>query len=124
MSLFGSLDPDADVIFDYGPALPHHANGMVISAHDALGELHMTETYYSVGGGFVVTAREFEQGAAGEPPPPPPHPYANMAELLARGRETGLSIARMARAMPKSTPIDVLMAVQRELTTASRATST
>lgn len=93
-----SLDPDADVIFDYGPALPHHANGMVISAHDALGELHMTETYYSVGGGFVVTAREFEQGAAGEPPPPPPHPYANMAELLARGRETGLSIARMARA--------------------------
>ena len=34
------------------------------------------------------------------------------------------SIARMARAMPKSTPIDVLMAVQRELTTASRATST
>ncbi|MEO0653665.1 MAG: serine dehydratase beta chain, partial [Pseudomonadota bacterium] len=49
------FDPDEDVIFDYGPPLPGHANGMVLMATEAQGDVIAQETYYSVGGGFVMT---------------------------------------------------------------------
>ena len=32
--------PERDLVFDYGPALPGHANGLVLSAWDAGGNLH------------------------------------------------------------------------------------
>jgi L-serine dehydratase len=50
-----AFDPEKGVVFDYGPPLPGHANGMVLKAFDAAGNLNMTETYYSIGGGFVLT---------------------------------------------------------------------
>ena len=40
-----AFDPDKGVVFDYGPPLPGHANGMVLRAFDAAGNLHLTETY-------------------------------------------------------------------------------
>ncbi|MEM7641913.1 MAG: serine dehydratase beta chain, partial [Pseudomonadota bacterium] len=52
------FDPVADVVFDWGPPLPGHANGLVLRAFDGAGNLHMQETYYSTGGGFVATERE------------------------------------------------------------------
>jgi L-serine dehydratase len=95
-----TLDPEAAVEFDYGPPLPGHANGLVLRCWDAAGNLRQQETYYSVGGGFVLTADELARGAdpAAAGAGPVPHPYASMAELLARGEETGLSLAAMARA--------------------------
>ena len=33
---------------------------MVLRAFDAAGNLHLTETYYSIGGGFVLTEREMK----------------------------------------------------------------
>ncbi len=47
-----------DLVFDYGPNLPGHANGMVVMATDAQGDVVLQETYYSIGGGFVLTAAE------------------------------------------------------------------
>ena len=55
------------------------------------------ETYYSIGGGFVVT--EAELGA--KPPAPAaafPHPFATAAEMLEMARASGKSIAQMKRA--------------------------
>ena len=52
------FDPKKDLIFDYGPALPGHANGMILKATDAQGDVILQETYYSIGGGFVLTAGE------------------------------------------------------------------
>ena len=69
-----AFDPEKGVVFDYGPPLPGHANGMVLRAFDAAGNLHLAETYYSIGGGFVLTERELKgrdpQGRRrrGEPP--------------------------------------------------------
>ena len=40
------------------PPLPGHANGLSFSAFDAAGAAILSETYYSIGGGFVVTAAE------------------------------------------------------------------
>ncbi len=58
------LDPASDIMFDYGPALPGHANGMVLMATDAQGDVILQQTYYSIGGGFVVTAENMANGTA------------------------------------------------------------
>ena len=47
-----AFDPEADLVFDYGPPLPGHANGMIFRALGADGETLAEETLYSVGGGF------------------------------------------------------------------------
>ncbi len=44
------------------PALPGHANGMILKAPDAQGDVILAETYYSIGGGFVLTAAELAAG--------------------------------------------------------------
>ena len=56
------LDPASDILFDYGPALPGHANGMVFMATDAQGDVILQQSYYSIGGGFVVTEEEMASG--------------------------------------------------------------
>ncbi|MEM9796381.1 MAG: L-serine ammonia-lyase [Pseudomonadota bacterium] len=92
--------PDADVIFDYGPPLDGHANGLVLRAFDGAGNLHMQETYYSVGGGFVVTEAELrtpEDPATAQRDAGAPHPFANAAQMLRMGDESGLTIAQMKR---------------------------
>jgi L-serine dehydratase len=92
-----AFDPAADIVFDRGPALPGHANGLVLSAWDAAGNLALRETYYSVGGGFVLTARELEHPRRGEDGPSVPYPFASAAELLALTRGSGRSIAELQR---------------------------
>ncbi|MEO0679560.1 MAG: L-serine ammonia-lyase [Pseudomonadota bacterium] len=92
-----ALDPAEAVVFDYGPALPGHANGLVLSAWDAAGALHQRETYYSVGGGFVLTARELERGPQDEAEAAIPHPYRTAQDLLDRCAADGLSLAALAR---------------------------
>ncbi len=94
------FDPDADIAFDFGPALPGHANGMRLFAHDAAGRLALEETFYSVGGGFVLTARELSRGEepAAAPGPAKPFAFRSAAEMLAMAAASGLSIAKMMRA--------------------------
>ena len=90
------FDPEHDLVFDFGPALSGHANGLVFSAWDAGGNLHLTETYYSIGGGFVLTERELTRpGRAGEGPKVP-HPFATAAELVAAAEAAGHRLRRRA----------------------------
>ncbi|SET26806.1 L-serine ammonia-lyase [Oceanicella actignis] len=94
-----ALDPEGAVIFDYGPPLPGHANGMVLSAYDAEGRLHLRETYYSIGGGFVLTEAELARDAAHAPVDEDvPFPFRTAAQMLRMCRESGLSIAGLKRA--------------------------
>jgi L-serine dehydratase len=94
------FDPEKNVVFDYGPPLPGHANGMVLRALDAAGNLHLTETYYSIGGGFVLTERELKGATlkGDDAKVDRPYPFATAAEMLAMGEASGLSIAAMKRA--------------------------
>jgi L-serine dehydratase len=94
------FDPAVDIVFDFGPPLPGHANGLIFSACDAAGEPVVSETYYSIGGGFVVTAAERAGGgaaAAADAARPRPYPFDSAAAMLAMARESGLSIAEMKR---------------------------
>jgi len=96
-----AFDPDADLIFDYGEPLPLHANGMVLSAFDAEGNLADRETYYSIGGGFVMTEAEMTAEprlAAHDAAGTVPYPFAMADEMLEMAGRTGLSIAEMKRA--------------------------
>ena len=95
-----AFDPAKGVVFDYGPPLPGHANGMVLKAIDAAGNLHLTETYYSIGGGFVLTERQMKTAAlkGDDAQVTRPYPFASAVEMLAMGEASGLSIAAMKRA--------------------------
>ncbi len=94
------FDPATDLIFDYGPALAGHANGMILMATDAQGDVILQETYYSIGGGFVLTAAE-QDGLTDKDlnaPSPVPHPFRSAVEMMAMARASGLSVAAMKRA--------------------------
>jgi L-serine dehydratase len=58
------FDYDADIVFHKTESLPFHPNALRFTATLDCGETH-SETYYSVGGGFVVQ----EAPAPGEKPP-------------------------------------------------------
>ncbi len=99
------FDPATDVVFDYGPPLAGHANGMVFRLLDGEREI-FSETYYSIGGGFVQTAREREEPALTSATARVPHPFSTAAEMLAMGKSSGLSIAAMKRANEASDTLD------------------
>jgi L-serine dehydratase len=97
-----AFDPSRDVIFDYDLTLPGHANGMILKAFDTAGNLHTQETFYSIGGGFVVTEREMananpdlhtQKVDAGYP-----YPFGTAAEMLKIGASSRKSIAQMKEA--------------------------
>ncbi len=92
-----SFAPKTDLIFDYGPPLSGHANGMRLMGLDAQGDVIAQEVYYSIGGGFVVTEAEL-----GKPPAQPetltPFPFETAAQMLDMARASGKSIAQMKRA--------------------------
>ena len=93
------FDPGRDLVFDFGPALSGHANGMVLEALDAEGDVLLQETYYSIGGGFVRTAAELAAVDAKTlaEPSPVPFPFRTAEEMLAMARASGLTIAQMKR---------------------------
>ncbi len=92
------FDPRADLTFDFGPNLPGHANGMVLMATDAQGDVILRETYYSIGGGFVMTEAELAEGRDTDPGDPVPFPFKSAAEMLEMAAQSGRSIAEMKRA--------------------------
>ena len=93
------FDPGADLIFDYGPALPGHANGMILKATDAQGDVILQETYYSIGGGFVLTADEMAaKGEKKSKPAAVPYPFESADAMMAMAKASGKSIAQMKRA--------------------------
>jgi L-serine dehydratase len=82
-----------DLVMHRTESLPFHANGMRFSAYDGTGALLRERTYYSVGGGFVVDDSASDGDVIVDDPTVLPHPFATGAELLARCRETGLSVS-------------------------------
>jgi L-serine dehydratase len=94
------FDPEAGVVFDYGEPLPGHANGLIFRAFDAAGAPYLSETYYSVGGGFVLTERELSGGdiKAVDASVLRPYPFGSAAEMLVMGAASRRSIAAMKRA--------------------------
>ena len=92
------FQPKTDLVFDYDHALPGHANGMILMATDAQGDVILQEIYYSIGGGFVLTADELAAGADKDEGDPVPFPFKSAAEMLDMAANSGKTIAGMKRA--------------------------
>ena len=95
------FDPDEDLVFDRGPPLPGHPNGLKFEALDGSGASCLSEVYYSIGGGFIVTGEELanrsdggSEGHAGKFP----YPFDTVASMLEMAGTNGTSIAEMKRA--------------------------
>lgn len=88
------FDADEDIILHRRHALPTHPNGMIARALN--GEAVVEErTYYSVGGGFVVTGDADSEDRIVEDTTPVAHPFNTADELLRLCNETGKSISRI-----------------------------
>ncbi|WP_039020028.1 L-serine ammonia-lyase [Halocynthiibacter namhaensis] len=107
---------EKDMIFDYDNPLPGHANAMQLMATDDQGDVILRETYYSIGGGFVLTADELENPAtAAEPGSEFPYPFESAKEMLEMAVKSGKSIAEMKRAneLVKRSPSELEQGIDR-----------
>lgn len=91
------FDPKADMAFDYDHALTGHANGMILMATDAQGDVSLQQVYYSVGGGFVLTEQELADGQDSDAGAPVPFPFRSANEMLKMAKSSGKTIAEMKR---------------------------
>ncbi len=89
--------PKDDLIFDYGPALPGHANGMIFKGLDSQGDTVTQVTYYSIGGGFVLTESEHAAGRDADSGPPIPYPFSTATQMVQMAESSGKSIAQLKR---------------------------
>ena len=84
-----------DLVFHRRETLPFHPNGMLLQAMDAQGKVILSNTFYSVGGGFVV---EHDEGQPSRLVPDRrtlPYPFRTAEELLQLCAQHGLSIAEI-----------------------------
>ncbi len=90
-----------DLVFRRRETLPFHANGMRLLAFDTAGAELAQRTYYSVGGGFVVSDEVAADGTRQKVIAPDatvlPHPFTTGAQLLVLSAEHGCSIAELMR---------------------------
>ena len=93
-----AFDPKNDLQFDFGPNLPGHPNGMIIKATDAQGDVILQETYYSVGGGFVMTDTELTKDGSENTGAEVPYPFTTAADMLRMAETSGKTIAELKRA--------------------------
>lgn len=92
------FDPTKDLIFDYDTQLSGHANGMILMATDAQGDVVLQETYYSIGGGFVVTeAEQALEPVLDKRDASRPYPFETAAMMLEMATKSGKSIADLKR---------------------------
>ncbi len=78
-------------------SLPYHPNAMALSAYGENG-LVFEQTYYSVGGGFIVEAAEVETGAPATTEVQLPYDFSSAAELLSLCKQHGLRVGELMMA--------------------------
>lgn len=87
---------EADFIFFQKERLEKHTNGMRFTAFDQKGQALISQVYYSIGGGFIVTEEGYDQ--ASTEASLLPYPFGTAAQLLKHCKENKLSIAELMMA--------------------------
>ena len=77
--------------------LPWHPNALQLIAHGSSGVLYQN-TYYSVGGGFVVDEAQAQAGQSGVAQVEVAHTFSTAERLLSQCRDTGKSVAELMQA--------------------------
>lgn len=81
--------------------LPYHPNAMTLIAEGAEGELHR-DTYYSVGGGFVVDAAQAASGVLDADTTVLPYDFNSAVELLELCKQNDLRVSQLMLENEKS----------------------
>ncbi len=105
LSLLGahniSFAPAKDIEFKRRETLPFHANGMRFTAMDANQLVLSLRTFYSVGGGFIVSDEVASDGSKHKVVAPDttvlPHPFHSAEQLLVLTQNQRCSIAQVMR---------------------------
>ncbi len=84
-----------DLRFNTERTLPLHPNGLTFTAQGGDGSILHGQTYFSIGGGFVMTEQEARSNTPLHPLPPPPFHFRTAEDLLRIGQAKDLSIARV-----------------------------
>lgn len=84
-----------DLIFYKRQTLPAHPNGMKFYAFDANGKELMSRTYYSVGGGFIVSGDVNPDDPIIEDSTKVKYPFTTGEQLLAHCKNEGISISTL-----------------------------
>ncbi|HEY0264373.1 MAG TPA: serine dehydratase beta chain, partial [Granulicella sp.] len=81
------------------PGVPTHPNGLRLSAFDAQGSLLREAVFYSIGGGFILSADEFNPDSpVATSSRSVPHPFASGDELLTLAASNKFTIADLVMA--------------------------
>lgn len=95
------VDEEKDLLLHAQRTLPLHPNGMRFTAYESETEVLIERTYYSVGGGFVVSDASASEGAMQKGLGPSdqvlPWPFHSAEDLLRLTREQQCSIADVLR---------------------------
>ncbi|QSP93921.1 L-serine ammonia-lyase [Marinobacter salinisoli] len=98
LSLLGrhslAFDWHHDLCFEEA-ALPYHPNGLRFHALDKNNQTLLSNTFYSIGGGFVIEEHEATKDARLVPQSSVPFPFNHCAELLALCNKKGLRISQL-----------------------------
>lgn len=100
-SMTVTFNPGDDIVFDKHETLPQHPNGMIFTLLDENEKILLTETYFSIGGGFITTLAEISQLNAPikmESAKSFPFPFDSAQSMLKMSQQTNLSIPDMKRA--------------------------
>ena len=93
-----SFSPDDHIVFDKGDPLPEHPNGMIFEIIDSDNITLFSETYFSIGGGFVNTLADIYQLQAPlkmEPAFSCKYPFDSAMTMLEMANNDDISIAEM-----------------------------
>ena len=103
------LDGRVPVAFDWArdmllleENLPYHPNAMCLSAFAADGSLLHEDTYYSVGGGFVVDAEQAATGQLDQDQTQLPYDFDSAEQLLHLCQAHGLRVSELMMANEKA----------------------
>ena len=104
---------ERDIVFDLERTLPGHSNTLTLAAFDADGHALVEETWYSIGGGFIV--REGEEAAVHASQAAYPFKYRSAAKLLSLCEAESITIADLVLANEKASrpEADVLEGIDR-----------
>lgn len=83
-------------------SLAYHPNAMELIAYNDTEEILYKETYYSIGGGFIVSQKQLTQTQSETSDVKVPYPFHSAAELLSLCKTHRLSISELMLENEKS----------------------
>jgi len=110
--------PDEHIIFDKGPPLHEHPNGMIFDLIDKDDNKLYSEIYFSIGGGFISTQNEINHLQAPLKMKPSytckyPFDSANMMLKMAKDNDTSISQMKMTNELQYHTEISLIQGMDK-----------